>query len=383
MAEPIEIGIKMRADTSAIAGDVAKAKQQVDAAGAESAGKATEATKAQAAATSELGEKLKSVKKTYGEQIEVVQGLLGKVFAVGAIAGTFYKIGEAISTFLIDRLTTASEKMADFNRELDKSDAKAAQSRVVEKLAEINAKIADQATVANQVMDSFLLETFGTTFGEDLITQQNKLNEMLRGLGNRIRTERQRDEDKALEEQQAKEQEQRAKQLEQLGEMNAKAMMDGMAEEERIVAEAEARILEIRKAFNALSADDRKTQQEATLAAIAALENKAIDEIRKKRQEAADEAKRKAEEERKKEEDWHDKLRQWYQEQDEADRKRAEAAQKARDAWVQSLKAIRAEINNTFGQEAAASITQFGQQLQMTGMQAAGNMNRIVVEGVG
>ena len=64
MAEPIEIGVKMRADTSAIPGDVAKAKAQVDAAGADSASKATEATKKQTAATSELGEKLKSVKKT-------------------------------------------------------------------------------------------------------------------------------------------------------------------------------------------------------------------------------------------------------------------------------------------------------------------------------
>lgn len=383
MAEPIEIGVKLRADTSQLTGDVAKAKAQVDAAGADSAGKATEATKAQAAATSELGEKLKSVKKTYGEQIEVVQGLLGKVFAVGAIAGTFYKIGEAISTFLIDRLTTASEKMADFNRELDKSDAKAAQSRVVEKLAEINAKIADQATVANQVMDSFLLETFGTTFGEDLLTQQAKLNEMLLGLGNRIRGQRQRDEAKAAEDAAAKEAERYAKQLEDLNALNAQAKLDAMGEEERMEAEAQARILEIIKAHNALAAADRLAKAGETKAAIEAIERALGAEMDKRAKAAADEAAKKAEEERKKREEEHEEYRKWWAEQEEAQRKQAEAARKAQEAWIQSLKAIRAEINATFGGEAAASITQFGQQLTVSGLQAAGNMNRIVVEGVG
>lgn len=383
MAEPIEIGIKMRADTSAISGDVAKAKSQIDSAGGDSADKATEATKKQAAATSELGEKLKGVKKTYGEQIEVVQGLLGKVFAVGAIATTFYKIGESISTFVIDRLTSARDKMADFNRELDKSDAKAAQSRVADKIQEINEKLSDQASVTSVLLNSMLIQTFGSTFGEDLITQQNKLNEMLKGLSNRVRGEKQRADAKAAEEAAAKEQEERAKQLEKLNDLNAQAIMDGLGEEERIVADAEAKILEIRKAFNALAKADRLAQVEATQAAIRSIEDQAIAEIKKRQKEAADAAAKKAEDDRKKEEEWQNDLRKWYQEQEEADRKRAEAAQKARDAWVQSLKAIRAEINSTFGGEAAASITQFGAQLQIMGWQASGNMNRIVVEGVG
>jgi hypothetical protein len=383
VAEPIEIGIKMRADTSAISGDVAKAKSQIDSAGGDSADKATEATKKQAAATSELGEKLKGVKKTYGEQIEVVQGLLGKVFAVGAIATTFYKIGESISTFVIDRLTSARDKMADFNRELDKSDAKAAQSRVADKIQEINEKLSDQASVTSVLLNSMLIQTFGSTFGEDLITQQNKLNEMLKGLSNRVRGEKQRADAKAAEEAAAKEQEERAKQLEKLNDLNAQAIMDGLGEEERIVADAEAKILEIRKAFNALAKADRLAQVEATQAAIRSIEDQAIAEIKKRQKEAADAAAKKAEDDRKKEEEWQNDLRKWYQEQEEADRKRAEAAQKARDAWVQSLKAIRAEINSTFGGEAAASITQFGAQLQIMGWQASGNMNRIVVEGVG
>jgi hypothetical protein len=273
--------------------------------------------------------------------------------------------------------------MADFNRELDKSNAKAAQSRVAEKLQEINQKLADQASVTNQLLDSFLLETFGTTFGEDLITQQNKLNEMLMGLSNRVRGDKQRADAKAAEEAAAKEQEERAKQLEKLNDLNAQAIIDGLGEQERIVADAEDKILEIRKTFNALAQADRMAQVEATQAAIRSIEDQAIAEIQKRRQEAADAAAKAAEEERKKEEEWHDELRDWYREQEEAQRKQAEAAAKARDAWVQSLKAIRSEINATFGAETANSITQFGQQIQGLGMATSANMNRIVVEGVG
>lgn len=384
MAEPIEIGVKLRADTSQLTGDVAKAKAQVDAAGADSAGKATAATKAQAAATSELGEKLKSVKKTYGEQIEVVQGLLGKVFAVGAIATTFFKIGEAISTYVIERLKTANERAEEFRATLDKTNTAAAQVKIADKFDELNKKLME-VNAQFRPITNVMLELF-PNFAGILADDANKIRDELKNLNDiaqatsnnarRIRGVAQAAAD-------AQEAERYAKQLEALNALNAQAQLDAMGEEERMEAEAQARILEIIKAHNALAAADRLAKAGESTAAIQAIEKALADELAKRAKAAADEAAKKAEEERKKREEEHEEYRKWWAEQEEAQRKQAEAARKAQEAWIQSLKAIRAEINATFGGEAAASITQFGQQLTVSGLQAAGNMNRIVVEGVG
>lgn len=384
MAEPIEIGVKLRADTSQLTGDVAKAKAQVDAAGADSAGKATAATKAQAAATSELGEKLKSVKKTYGEQIEVVQGLLGKVFAVGAIATTFFKIGEAISTYVIERLKTANERAEEFRATLDKTNTAAAQVKIADKFDELNKKLVE-VNAQFRPITNVMLELF-PNFAGILADDANKIRDELKNLNDiaqatsnnarRIRGVAQAAAD-------AQEAERYAKQLEALNALNAQAQLDAMGEEERMEAEAQARILEIIKAHNALAAADRLAKAAESTAAIQAIEKALADELAKRAKAAADEAAKKAEEERKKREEEQEEYRKWWAEQEEAQRKQAEAARKAQEAWIQSLKAIRAEINATFGGEAAASITQFGQQLTVSGLQAAGNMNRIVVEGVG
>lgn len=384
MAEPIEIGVKLRADTSQLTGDVAKAKAQVDAAGADSAGKATAATKAQAAATSELGEKLKSVKKTYGEQIEVVQGLLGKVFAVGAIATTFFKIGEAISTYVIERLKTANERAEEFRATLDKTNTAAAQAKIADKFDELNKKLME-VNAQFRPITNVMLELF-PNFAGLLADDANKIRDELKNLNDiaqatannarRIRGVAQAAAD-------AQEAERYAKQIEALNAINSKAIFDSLGEEEQLEAEAQARILEIIKAHNALAAADRLAKAGETKAAIEAIERTLGAEMDKRAKAAADEAAKTAEEERKKREDEQEEYRKWWAEQEEAQRKQAEAARKAQEAWIQSLKAIRAEINATFGGEAAASITQFGQQLTVSGLQAAGNMNRIVVEGVG
>jgi hypothetical protein len=374
----------MRADTSAIPGDVAKAKAQVDAAAADTAAKATEATNKQTAATSALGEKLKQVKKTYGEQIEIVQGLLGKIFAVGAIATTFYKIGEAISTYVIERLKTANQRAEEFRATLDKTNTAASQVKIADKFDELNKKLMEVNAQVRPITN-VMLELF-PNFAGLLADDANKIRDELKNLNDiaqatannarRIRGVAQAAAD-------AQEAERYAKQLEALNAINSKAIFDSLGEEEQLEAEAQARILEIIKAHNALAAADRLAKAGETKAAIEAIERTLGAEMDKRAKAAADEAAKKAEEERKKREAEQEEYRKWWAEQEEAQRKQAEAAAKARDAWVQSLKAIRSEINATFGAETANSITQFGQQIQGLGMATSANMNRIVVEGVG
>jgi len=405
----IELNIGLRADDSQLAGDIARIKAKVDKTPMPVGEPAAEATKATEEATKkveELGEEtkkagekgkeafgegglggaLRDAKKKFGEQIEVVQGLIGKLVAVGAVATTFYNIGKIIGDQIVDKLESASEKAANFLITVNKADAKSAVKQISDQVQKLNEEIADTDSKTQQ-----LLKTYGVTaitggvsqlFVKDrqkLIDERKKLLEDLKGLSNRVAG----DKDKAQDEADAKEEDKRKALIERLGDLNAKAIIDGMDEESKIQAEAQEKIADIKKAFNLLSDQDRIAQEATTQQAIAALQTKAIQDIQARRQAATDEAAKKAEEERSKEEAWQDKIREWNEQQNEADRKRGEMAQKVRDDWMKSLQDIRQEINATFGQESANTITQFSQQLQVQTMQAAGNMNRIYTEGVG
>ena len=59
------------------------------------------------------------------------------------------------------------------------------------------------------------------------------------------------------------------------------------------------------------------------------------------------------------------------------------AAEGARDAWMRSLRDIRNEMNNTFGNDQANSLSQLSAQFQVGGIVAQAAMNRIYTEGVG
>ncbi|NBW15080.1 MAG: hypothetical protein EBR82_44470 [Caulobacteraceae bacterium] len=130
------------ADTSKLKADVAKATGEVNAVGAVSADRATEATNKQAAATSALGERLRGVKKTYGEQIEVVQGLLGKFVAIGATVAIAYKVGQAIREYIVDALATSVEKAQAFKDTLNLADVQGSFRQVNEQVAELQSRLA-------------------------------------------------------------------------------------------------------------------------------------------------------------------------------------------------------------------------------------------------
>ena len=377
----MNLGIVVEADTSKLGPQLSAAAGQVNAAGGAAAGavdKATEATNKQAAATSALGERLKAVKKTYGEQVETIQGLIGKVFAVGAIATTFYKIGEAISLYVIDRLKTANQRAEEFRKTISKTDEAAARMQIADKFDELSEKLYHME-VQFRPLTNFLQETIpqiGNLLGDNLKDTREQLRQLAidaQTTTNRANLKKNFKEQQDAAKEAAKTQQDAAKQV---ADAIAAARLDAMTEEERIVAEAEARIAELIKAFNAQTNEARIASEQATIDAIAAIRGKAEEDVDKKRKDAEAEAARKKEEERQKEEEWWEKLRKQQEEQ-------AQQAKRTRDAWSNAYQAIREESNKAFASDQAASLVQFAQQLRIEGMAASASMNRIVVEGVG
>ena len=410
------------ADTSKLKADIAKAEGDVKAAGAASAApqveaaasKATEALKKQSAEATTLGDKLRNIKKTYGEQVEVVQGLIGKVVAVGAVAGTFFKIGEAISTHVIENMKTATERVADFTRELDRSDAKSASRATANEIQRINEALSEVYGTWNTIKQTFSFRLLGDDPAV-LLEQQKLLTQQLQGYSNRIAKE-QRDKRAADE----------AKLVADLGKLTQDAVRSNMTEEEKIRTEGEDRILAIKEAYNKLSAESALASEQQTADAIVAIKSDINGRLRKIEEDrlAEEERKRKEaeqkgydedrllstmeeekqaglkriadEQERRREafEDFNANIAETIRRRkeaednaakDAADQLTAQQAQAAKvlQTWTNAFRQIREESNRAFATDQAASMVQFASQLRIEGMTAAANMNRIEVQGVG
>lgn len=373
-----KVTLEVGADTSKVAGQVAAAKAQVEAGGVGmAADKVTAAQQKQIEQLGVVGSKLKDIKKTYGEQIEVVQGLIGKVAAVGAVATTFYKIGEAISTYVIERLKTATENLETFRSTLDKTNTAAAQIKIADKFDELNQRLSNVNAQFRPITNALLeyLPSVGRILADDakLLGEEIKgLNDIAQATANNARRIRKSAQDEAATKSEAAAQAAAAKSLDEL---IYRAKLDSLKEEERLEAEAQARILEIIKAHNAMAADDRLAKAGETAAAIAAIEDKAAADIEARRKKAEEDAARKREEEQRKAEEEREAYRRWYEEQQQA-------ARRVQQAWTNAFRAIRDENNKAFATDQAASMVQFAQQLRVEGMVAQAGMNRIVVEGV-
>ena len=378
MTEVAKVSIGIEGDTSKLKADVAKATNEVNAAGAASADKATAATNKQAAATSALGDRLRSVKKTYGEQIEVVQGLIGKIAAVGAIATIFYKIGESISLYVIDRLKTANERAEEFRKTLSKTDEAAARLKIADKIDEVTEKLY-QMEVQFRPLTNLIQDTvpqIGNLLGDNLKDTREQLRQLAidaQTTTNRAELKKflkeQIDADKAAAEA-------RVNAAKTVADGIVAARRDAMTEEERIAYDAETRIAALVKAFNEQSNADRIAKEAETYEAIAAIADTARAQIEAKRKAVADEQARKIEDDRRKEEEWWDKLRKHQEEQDQR-------AKQTRESWTNAYRAIREESNRAFATDQAASMVQLAGQLRIEGMTAAANMNQIIVQGFG
>jgi hypothetical protein len=376
----VDAVVGIRGDTTQLTADINAAKSKVEAAGttgADAATKATAATNQQAAATSALGEELRKVKKTYGEQIEVVQGLIGKIAAIGAVATTFYKIGEVIGTQIVDKLTSAAQKANDFLMTVNRADARAAIKQIADQVSVLNAEIASTDEIQQQMFRA--MAASGNSLGallakdrEKLIAERKILIEQLMGLSNRAQADIADADAEALREQGRKQLEN----MQQLTALTSAAMRESMTEEEQMRAESEQKRNAISAAFVNLTAEQRLAVEQDVLAAIEAINaetDRRIAEAKKKRDE---EAAKRAEEERKKREDEADDLRRWYEEQERN-------AKRVQKAWTDSYRAIREESNRAFATDQAASMVQFAAQMRIEGAVATANMNQIVVQGVG
>lgn len=392
------------ADTSKLKADVAKAQSDLNATGAASADKATEATNKQAAATSALGDRLRGVKKTYGEQIEVVQGLIGKIAAVGAIAATFYKIGEVIGTQIVDKLQSASDKAAEFMATVNRADAAQAVKQTSDKIQELNARIAKTYEIQQIAMRAGAFGSLGKLFAEDrekLIEERNRLNNDLKGLSNQRIAKEKEAEDKAAQD--------RGKSalqaMEQFNSLTQSAMRDNMTEEAKIRLEAEEKKRAISQAFVKLTEEQQIAAQADAQRAVEAIQAEADNKLKaiadQQQKEAADREKEmralaeqqaeEAEAGRQRIADEQERRREAFEDFQAQQRKAAELAAQAAEenarsvqqSWSNAYRAIREESNRAFATDQAASMVQFASQLRIEGMTAAANMNRIEVQGVG
>jgi len=323
-----------------------------------------------------LGGRLKAAKKLYGEQIEVVQGLMGKFFAVGAVATTFYNIGKVIGEQIVDKLETASEKAANFLMTVDKSDAKNAIKKISDQVQSLNEDIADTDSVfqnvarstAGKVISGGLLAFFAKD-RQKIIDERAKLAEGLKGLSNRIaqekaqadakvqdeKTDKQSAEDKRLADEKVKNEQQAANQVASL---QKKAAYDVMTEEQKIDADAQSARDDLIEAHNKMSKESRIANAEAISQALIDIETKQNAALQK----LADERNKQIE---------------------ETNKKMQESAKRVADSYVSAFRSIREASNSVFNTDQAASMVQFAQQMQITATTAHANMNRIVVEGVG
>ena len=417
MTEVAKVSMGLEADTSKVAGQVEAAKAQIESAGGSAVtatDKVTAATKKQEATLSPLGEKLKGIKKTYGEQVEVVQGLIGKLFAVGAVAGTFFKIGEAISTHVIEQLKTANDHVAEFNLQLDRTDAKAASRQVSQEIEKINAALVDSYGSWNTLKQTLSFGMFGDD-PQELLDRQQTLNKQIAAFSNRVAKER-RDKQAAEEE----------KFLADLAKLNQDAIRSTMTEEEKIRAEAEDRIRAIRDAYNKLNGESAVAAEQATADAIVAINQDTAQRLAKIEEDRRKEEERKAKEAQQKKydeerllgeldeqgragrkriddeqqrrresfEDSQAAVAEFYRKQKEdADKAAKDATDKmdaeqrrahqVRQAWTNAYRAIREESNKAFATDQAASMVQLAAQMRLEGTVAAANMNQIIVQGVG
>jgi hypothetical protein len=330
---------------------------------------------------------MRALRKEHLSQITLFSRMIGQITAVGTVAVTFYKIGEAISTFVIDRFATAKEKALEFREAVDTGDLVKGLKSYGDKLIELNERIYKLKT---ELSDGGNRRT-QRNLKSELEAAEKERNEYTKtyqaislGEQNRKRTfatlaKMRDDEAKATAQKAQDEKEQAAKNAraqeqkvkdeqqasEQVGKLQKKAAYDVMTEEQKIDADAEDARSELIAEHNKMNMDNRLANEQALSDALELINQKQYDAFKR----IADERNRHIEEINKK--------------LDEQGKKQEEAAGRVSKAWESSFRSIRDASNSVFNTDQAASMVQFAQQMQATAAVATDSMNRIVVEGVG
>ena len=301
-----------------------------------------------------LGGALKDTKKRWGEQVEIVQGLIGKIVAVGAVTYTAFSTGKAITEAFIESLKTGTQRAQDFKDALDLSDVQGSLKSYDDELAKLDADMAERQSGSVLGYAKSMLKSDAAL--QEEINSKRTTREALARTDKAKKDSEARAKAKAESEQNAKdtakaEADKRKSVLDDLQTARHQSELSQMDERTRTEAEANDKIKELRDKFHTLSGVDQAAYSKVFAAARLAIE-----------------------------EDLAAKLRKI---DDENAKKQIENVKRVTDAFVSSFRSIREASNSVFNTDQAASMVQFAQQMQVSATMAHANMNRIVVEGVG
>jgi len=324
-----------------------------------------------------LGGKLKATKKLYGEQVEVVQGLIGKFAAIGGIATLAYSAGKAIREFIVEALRDGADIAAELKDKIDFTDSTDSAKQLQKAIQDVEGDIAATGEAIDENKNRLY---YSAMVNEYLVNKQRQNEQELANLRRSLSIQESDAKNKALlknaeeEKKKAKEKQERDADdqkradeervrneqaaADQVASLQKKAAYDVMIEEQKIDADAQTARDELFKAHNKMSAEDRLANEQDLADAVEAIN------VRQERafQRIADERNKHIE---------------------EINKKMEESAKRVGDAWVSSFRSIREASNSVFNTDQAASMVQFSQQMMVSATIAHANMNRIVVEGVG
>jgi len=326
--------------------------------------------------TSNTATGLKSLNKTLSDTVGQVQAVFAKLTMVVGVATGFYALGKAIRESVVDALESGAEKAKKFNESLSSTKTVDNLNAVSKKIEEVQGQIAQAIEEAETAMDANL--PLSAVMKQNLVNQLEEELKSLRAEAKILQSDANAAEQRAKRD---KEREAAASNLKDLAALRAAAMREAMDEETRIVAEAAEKRAAIIAKYNAASEAERRTQLEATMAAIEAInsvESSRLDAIAAKRQEEANreaERRKKDAEDRQRERDKQDDdLRQWVE-------KNERQAENVRRAWESSFRAVREASNAAFNTDSARSMVELAGNLNQTAVTATANMNRIIVGG--
>ena len=334
--------------------EAAKAKIAAETGGGKVSAETAKYAEKASAEMNGLGGTLKDVKKKYGEQVEVVQGLIGKIGAIGATAVIAYKAGEAAFEAFSEVLKNGTDRAKEFKDSLDLSDVQGSLKKYDEELADLDARMAGRKEGNVLGMLERLYKSDATLQKE--IDEKRQTRESLARADkarkdSEARAKAKQDAADAAKEAADKEADIRKSVLGDIASARRAAELDQMDERARTEAEGNDKIKELREKF--LTLDKLDQVRYAKVFADARYEIEA---------------------------DLNAKLRKL---DEETTKKRLEEAKKIADAFVSGFRSIREASNSVFNTDQAASMVQFAQQMQVSATMAHANMNRIVVEGVG
>lgn len=324
-----------------------------------------------------LGGRLKAAKKLYGEQIEVVQGLIGKIAAIGGIATLAFQAGRAIREFIVEALRDGADIASELIEKIDFKDSTESAKKLQQSIQEVEGDLAATAEAIDENKNRML---YSAILNEYLVNKQKQNEQELVKLRRSLRIQESDAENvarlKAAEEQKkidakkadddAAEAKRKAEELvrtqqaaaDQVATLQKKAAYDVMTEEQKIDADAQAARDALIEAHNKMSQESRIANAEAISQALIDIETKQNAAFQK----LADERNKQIE---------------------ETNKKMQESAKRVADSYVSAFRSIREASNSVFNTDQAASMVQFAQQMQVSATMAHANMNRIVVEGVG